>query len=43
VRGASHVRRTFDPGFCGADGWHSWEDNGGWGDYLNYTVCLRHL
>ena len=33
---------TFDPSFCGADAWHGWEDNGSWGEYLNYTICLRH-
>lgn len=33
---------TFDPNFCGSDGWNGWEDNGDWGEYLNYTVCLRH-
>ncbi|WP_459709789.1 serine/threonine-protein kinase [Actinophytocola sp. KF-1] len=34
---------TFDPSFCGTDGWHGWEDRGAWGEYLNYTICLRHL
>lgn len=33
---------TFDPDFCGSDGWNGWDDNNGWGEYLNYTVCLRH-
>ncbi|MFI7678514.1 protein kinase [Actinophytocola sp. NPDC049390] len=32
---------TFDPSLCGSDGWHGWEDNGAWGEYLNYTICIR--
>jgi hypothetical protein len=33
---------TFDPNFCGTDGWHGWDDPGQWGEYLDYTVCLRY-
>ncbi|MBB4910851.1 hypothetical protein [Actinophytocola algeriensis] len=34
---------TFDPSFCGSDGWHGWDDPGAWGGYLDYTICLRHV
>ncbi|HEY3464772.1 MAG TPA: serine/threonine-protein kinase [Amycolatopsis sp.] len=39
VTGYTHDR--YDPAFCGRDGSYGWHDTAGWGEYLDYTVCLR--